>query len=136
MPVRVRRPSLPSSVLPKLSRSLTNSDLSSDKLLSLIEHLRLLYAPADDRAHPTEQEAQEAPFSHEVEEDDTVDPLWAQDAFERTWTVNWLNMVVRRGDEWIQEAQEEGNDAEKQRRVQIVDEAAGLVSLLTATSGA
>ncbi|BGO99371.1 S-adenosylmethionine-dependent methyltransferase [Rhodotorula toruloides] len=134
MTLTVRRPSLPSSVLPKLPRSLTNSDLSSDKLLSLIEHLRLLYAPADDRAHPTEEEAHEAPFSHEVEEDDTVDPLWAQDAFERTWTVNWLNMVVRRGEDWIQEAQDEGNNAEKQLRVRIVDEAAGLVSLLTATS--
>jgi len=134
--VRLRRPSLPTSVLPKLGRSLTG-ELTTDRLLTLIAHLRLLYAaPQDGAAHPDEEAVQDWPYSSEVEEDDGVDPLHAHDAFERTWAVNWLNLVVKRGEEWMQEAEDMGDDQEKEVRARIVEEAAQLVSLMSATSGA
>ncbi|GAA6027686.1 hypothetical protein JCM8097_007982 [Rhodosporidiobolus ruineniae] len=134
--VRVRRMSLPSSVLPKLSRSLSTSNLSSDRLLELLNHLRLLYAtPASDgAAQPDEAAVRTSHLAHEVDEDPTVDPLHQHDAFERSWAVNWLSLVVKRGHEWVDEAQQEGNDDERQRRTRIVDEAASLVSHMTATS--
>ncbi|BGP15756.1 hypothetical protein JCM10213_007948 [Rhodosporidiobolus nylandii] len=133
---RVRRPSLPSSVLPKLSRSLNTSGVTSDRLLSLIAHLRLLYATPNtgdaDAAQPSEDAVERARFSSELEEDPTVDPLHQHDAFERSWAVNWLGLIVKRGEDWVQEV--EGDEEERQRRITIVDEAAGLLSHLTATS--
>ncbi|GAA5904222.1 uncharacterized protein JCM6883_006413 [Sporobolomyces salmoneus] len=137
MATRVRRLSLPTSVLPKLSRKLSSSNLTSKTILDLIQHLRTLYvAPSQDSdlAHPTEETARQAQFSSEVEEDDSVDPLLHQDQFERSWAVNWLNLVVKRGEEWIEEAEELGDEGEKDLRMEIVDEAAALVSHLTATS--
>ncbi|GAA5881901.1 hypothetical protein JCM16303_003458 [Sporobolomyces ruberrimus] len=132
---RIRRLSLPTSVLPKLSRNLTSSTLTSQKILDLIQHLRTLYAtPTDSLAHPTEEEARQAQFSSEVEESETVDPLLHQDQFERSWAVNWLSLVVKRGEEWIEEAEQGGNEEEKALRSEIVDQAAALVSHLTATS--
>lgn len=135
--VRLRRPSLPTSVLPKLGRSLSG-ELTTDRLLTLLAHLRLLYAapPQDGAAHPDEETVQDWPYSREVEEDDGVDPLHAHDAFERTWAVNWLNLVVKRGEGWMAEADEVGDEGEKEVRARIVDEAAQLVSLMSATSGA
>lgn len=142
MATRVRRLSLPTSVLPKLSRNLSSSNLTSQKILDLIQHLRTLYVnntstTEEDTslAHPTEETARQAQFSSEVEEDETVDPLLHQDQFERSWAVNWLSLVVKRGEEWIEEAQENGDEEEKELRSEIVDQAAGLVSHLTATSG-
>ncbi|GAA6013489.1 hypothetical protein JCM11491_006098 [Sporobolomyces phaffii] len=136
MATRVRRLSLPTSVLPKLSRNLSSSNLTSDKILDLIQHLRTLYATSteSDLAHPTEEAARQAQFSSEVEEDETVDPLLHQDQFERSWAVNWLSLVVKRGEDWIEEAQEAGDEREKELRCEIVDEAAALVSHMTATS--
>ncbi|GAA5989056.1 hypothetical protein JCM5350_003642 [Sporobolomyces pararoseus] len=141
MATRVRRLSLPTSVLPKLSRNLSSSNLTSQKILDLIQHLRTLYVnntstTEEDTslAHPTEETARQAQFSSEVEEDETVDPLLHQDQFERSWAVNWLSLVVKRGEEWIEEAQENGDEEEKELRSEIVDQAAGLVSHLTATS--
>ncbi|BGP47713.1 hypothetical protein JCM10450v2_003578 [Rhodotorula kratochvilovae] len=132
---RLRRPTLPTSLLPKLGRSLSG-ELTSDKLLTLIAHLRLLYAApeGDSAAHPGEDAVEDWPFTSEVEEDDAIDPLHAHDAFERTWTINWLNLVVRRGEDWIAEAEQDGDEQEKEVRARIVDEAAQLVSLMTATS--
>lgn len=138
MATRVRRLSLPTSVLPKLSRNLSSSNLTSQKILDLIKHLRTLYVAASedsDLAHPTEEAARQAQFSSEVEEDETVDPLLHQDQFERSWAVNWLSLVVKRGEEWIEEAHESGDEREKELRSEIVDEAAALVSHMTATSG-
>jgi hypothetical protein len=110
--------------------------LTSQKILDLIQHLRTLYAtPTDSLAHPTEEEARQAQFSSEVEESETVDPLLHQDQFERSWAVNWLSLVVKRGEEWIEEAEQRGNEEEKALRSEIVDQAAALVSHLTATSG-
>ncbi|GAA5850912.1 hypothetical protein JCM3766R1_003999 [Sporobolomyces carnicolor] len=137
MATRVRRLSLPTSVLPKLSRNLSSSNLTSQKILDLIKHLRTLYVAASedsDLAHPTEEAARQAQFSSEVEEDETVDPLLHQDQFERSWAVNWLSLVVKRGEEWIEEAHESGDEREKELRSEIVDEAAALVSHMTATS--
>ncbi|GAA6001094.1 uncharacterized protein JCM10292_006371 [Rhodotorula paludigena] len=137
MPVtRLRRPSLPSSVLPKLGRSLGGpSSVDANHLLALIAHLRLLYASADEgAAQPSDSAVETTEFSSEVEEDETVDPLHQHDAFERTWAINWLNLVVRRGEDWVQEAQDAGDDKERELRLRIVDEAASLVSLMTATS--
>ncbi|GAA5924792.1 hypothetical protein JCM3775_005470 [Rhodotorula graminis] len=133
--VRLRRPSLPTSVLPKLGRSLSG-ELTTDRLLTLLAHLRLLYAapPQDGAAHPDEETVQDWPYSREVEEDDGVDPLHAHDAFERTWAVNWLNLVVKRGEGWMAEADEMGDEGEKEVRARIVEEAAQLVSLMSATS--
>ncbi|GAA5941961.1 uncharacterized protein JCM15063_004257 [Sporobolomyces koalae] len=136
MSTRVRRLSLPTSVLPKLSRNLSASNLTSQKILDLIQHLRTLYAADTDSslAHPSQEAARQAQFSSEVEEDETVDPLLHQDQFERSWAVNWLSLVVKRGEEWIEEAQENGDEQERDLRCEIVDQAAGLVSHLTATS--
>jgi hypothetical protein len=121
-----------------LSRNLSSSTLTSQKILDLIQHLRTLYVTTtedSDLAHPTEEAARQAQFSSEVEEDETVDPLLHQDQFERSWAVNWLSLVVKRGEEWIQEAEESGDEREKELRTEIVDKAAALVSHMTATSG-
>ncbi|GAA6059620.1 hypothetical protein JCM10212_004123 [Sporobolomyces blumeae] len=141
MSTRVRRLSLPTSVLPKLSRNLTNANVSSNRLLSLIDHLRLLYVPsatsstdpaADALAHPSDEAVERSTFSSEVEEDESVDPLLHQDQFERSWAVNWLGLIVKRGEEWTEEAG--GDQDERELRTRIVDEAAALLSHLTATS--
>ncbi|GAA5830828.1 hypothetical protein JCM11251_001090 [Rhodosporidiobolus azoricus] len=131
---RVRRLSLPSSVLPKLSRSLTASNVTSDQLLDLVNHLRLLYADSSEggEAQPSDDAVNRSAFAHEEEEETFVEPLHAHDAFERTWAVNWLSVIVKRGEEWVEEV--EGDEEEKERRSQIVDEAASLMSHLTATS--
>ncbi|GAA5968814.1 hypothetical protein JCM11641_000741 [Rhodosporidiobolus odoratus] len=139
---RVRRPSLPSSVLPKLSRSLTASNVSSNDLLHLIAHLRLLYATPGDpstdsqelAAQPSPAAVEKAAFSSEVDEDATIDPLHQHDAFERSWATNWLSMLIKRGEDWVTEADQDGHDEERQKRVEIVEEAAALLSHLTATS--
>ncbi|GAA5849740.1 hypothetical protein JCM8547_000550 [Rhodosporidiobolus lusitaniae] len=133
---RVRRPSLPSSVLPKLGRGLTGSGVTSQQLLALIAHLRLLYAPeaVGDSAQPSDEAVRGAKFSSEVVEDSAVDPLHQHDAFERSWAVNWLGLIVKRGEDWVVEAEQEGNEEERQRRVEITEEAAALVAHLTATS--
>ncbi|GAA5920899.1 hypothetical protein JCM1841_002376 [Sporobolomyces salmonicolor] len=135
MSTKIRRLSLPTSVLPKLSRSLTTSDISTTKLLELIHHLRLLYAtPADSSfAHPNDEAVGSSAYASEVEEDETVDPLHQHDAFERTWAINWLGLVVKRGEEWVAQASED-DEEERDLRATIVDEAAALVSHLTATS--
>ena len=137
MSTRIRRLSLPTSVLPKLSRNLSANNLTSQRILDLIQHLRTLYAPSNDttQAHPTDEEAKQAQFSHEEEEDETVDPLHQWDQLERSWAVNWLSLIVKRGEEWIEEAQENGTEQEKDLRCEIVDQAAGLVAHLSATSG-
>ncbi|GAA6020837.1 hypothetical protein JCM10207_001674 [Rhodosporidiobolus poonsookiae] len=132
---RVRRPSLPTSVLPKLSRSVSAS-VTSDELLRLISHLRLLYATpntADPAAATPSQEAVErlAVHSTEVEESAYVEPLGAHDAFERSWAVNWLNLLLKRGESYIEEAED---DDEREKRCNIIDEAAALISHLSATS--
>ncbi|GAA5885747.1 hypothetical protein JCM6882_007552 [Rhodosporidiobolus microsporus] len=131
---RVRRLSLPSSVLPKLSRSLTASNVTSEQLQALIAHLRLLYATANegDDAQPSAAVVDSASFAHEQEEETFVEPLHAHDAFERTWAVNWLSVIVKRGEEWVEEV--DGDEGEKEKRGRIVDEAARLMSHLTATS--
>ena len=150
----LRRPDLPSHILPRLPRSLDSSDLSSEHLLSLVNHLRLLYASnesADDHdngndpaaavrsAQPSAEQVSASEFQGvTVIEDETIDPLWQHDAFERTWTINWLNLIVRRGEEWTSEAEEAGGDdnaQELQRRHDLVDQAASLVGVLTATTG-
>ena len=149
----LRRPDLPSHILPRLPRSLDSSDLSSEHLLSLVNHLRLLYASngsADDHhngndsaaavrsAQPSAEQVSASEFQGvTVIEDETIDPLWQHDAFERTWTINWLNLIVRRGEEWTSEAEEAGgnNAQELQRRHDLVDQAASLVGVLTATTG-
>ncbi|GAA5859956.1 hypothetical protein JCM1840_001815 [Sporobolomyces johnsonii] len=135
MSTKIRRLSLPTSVLPKLSRSLTTSDLSSTKLLELINHLRLLYAtPADSSfAHPDDEAVGSSAYASEVEEDETVDPLHQHDAFERTWAINWLSLVLKRGEQWVADAPDD-DEQERDLRATIVDEAAALVSHLTATS--
>lgn len=46
--------------------------------------------------------------------------------------MNWLSLVVKRGEEWIEEATQE---EEKDLRSEIVDQAAGLIAHLSATSG-
>lgn len=147
----LRRPDLPSHILPRLPRSLDSSDLSSEHLLSLVNHLRLLYASnesADDHdgdrdpaavrsAQPSAEQVSASEFQGvTVIEDETIDPLWQHDAFERTWTINWLNLIVRRGEEWTSEAEEAGGDnaQELQRRHDLVDQAASLVGVLTATT--
>ncbi|KWU42220.1 hypothetical protein RHOSPDRAFT_21605 [Rhodotorula sp. JG-1b] len=148
----LRRPDLPSHILPRLPRSLDSSDLSSEHLLSLVNHLRLLYASnesADDHhngndsaaavrsAQPSAEQVSASEFQGvTVIEDETIDPLWQHDAFERTWTINWLNLIVRRGEEWTSEAEEAGgnNAQELQRRHDLVDQAASLVGVLTATT--
>lgn len=150
----LRRPDLPSHILPRLPRSLDSSDLSSEHLLSLVNHLRLLYASNDSEgdghhsdndsaavrsAQPSAEQVSASEFQGvTVIEDETIDPLWQHDAFERTWTINWLNLIVRRGEEWTSEAEEAGGDdnaQELQRRHDLVDQAASLVGVLTATTG-
>lgn len=147
----LRRPDLPSHLLPRLPRSLTDSQLTSTHLLSLVNHLRILYATTDSDAdaedphaeeggnaavEPEKQVSQSSFEGITVIEDETIDPLWQHDAFERTWTVNWLNLLVRRGEEWNLEAEVEDLDQEEiERRHRLVDEAAKLVGVLTATTG-
>lgn len=132
VPATVRRPSLPSSILPKLSRSLSSSSYTSSDLLSLIAHLRLLY-----RTEPSSEPLEGAVRSSELEEDLSVDPLHQHDAFERSWASTWLGLIVKRGEDWIDELDEEEGDQteERERRVRLVEEAAGLVAHLSATSG-
>ncbi|GAA5990899.1 hypothetical protein JCM10908_000070 [Rhodotorula pacifica] len=144
----LRRPDLPSHILPRLPRSLDGSELSSEHLLSLVNHLRILYASTDEPGegeHAVDSETRSAQPSAEqvsaskfqgvtVIEDETIDPLWQHDAFERTWTINWLNLIVRRGEEWTLEAEAGGDAQELQRRHDLVDKAASLVGVLTATT--
>ncbi|GAA5863415.1 hypothetical protein JCM3774_005284 [Rhodotorula dairenensis] len=144
----LRRPDLPSHILPRLPRSLDGSELSSEHLLSLVDHLRLLYASngsaADDAdgaagtiaAQPSAEQVSASEFKGvTVIEDETIDPLWQHDAFERTWATNWLNLIVRRGEEWTAEAEHDADRADElQRRHDLVDQAASLVGVLTATT--
>lgn len=146
---KLQRPDLPSHILPRLPRTLDGSELSSAHLLSLVDHLRLLYAnnsdgdddsedrPEETAAQPSEEQVSQSNFATTtVIEDETIDPLWQHDAFERTWTINWLNLLVRRAGEWADELDEDTDQVELDRRYRLVDEAAGLVGVLTATSGA
>lgn len=138
-----RRPSLPSATLVRLPRSLNNSHpkLSTTKLFSLVHHLRLLYSPnnnpASASAEPTAAETAAAVDSGYISEADEsgISPnappaLGKHDAFERSYAKEWLLMMVKRGEEWIEESEGE----ERERREELVEEAAGLVASLAETS--
>lgn len=63
-----RRPSLPTAILPKIPRNLSNS-LDSKELLRLVNHLSSLYATTAPAQSPTD-----AAYSAEVDELE-IDPL-------------------------------------------------------------
>ena len=137
-----RRPSLPSATLVRLPRSLNNSHpkLSTAKLFSLVRHLRLLYSPtpgASETPEPTAAETAAAVDSGYISEADEseISPnappqLGKHDAFERSYAKEWLLMMVKRGEEWIAEAE----GGERDKREELVEEAASLVASLAETS--
>lgn len=138
-----RRPSLPTHVLPRLPRSLSNSHpkLTVAKLSSLVNHLRLLYSPierpppdATERTPIVTAGAVDSGYLSETEGEE-LDPtaapeLGKDEAYERSFSKEWLLMLVRRSEEWFDEVEGE----ERAQRERLVDEAAALVASLAETS--
>ena len=129
---KTRRPSLPTTILPRIPRSLAASSLSSAQLLRLLAHLRSLYSTTTEPvAASSALDTDDDQYS--TAEDEDGDPLGADSQFERSWTKQWIISLLRRASEWVEDAQE-GSDERKQR-MQVIDEAGQLVASLTETSG-
>ena len=61
------------------------------------------------------------------DDDDIADPLGADSQFERGWSRSWLVALLRKGEDWVNEVQQETEEAEAERnlRMQVIDEAGG-----------
>ncbi|SCV74405.1 BQ2448_6837 [Microbotryum intermedium] len=144
-----RRPSLPTSMLPTLPRSLVGHSESfpASKLLSLVAHLRLLYAtpPPPTRSGRTttdsgyasttsSEHADEHACDSDLSDDEDVDDLGKDDQLERGYARSFLSSLIKKSDEWIREAESQGDDEEKSARCNVIDEAAVLVAYLAETS--
>ncbi|KDE05254.1 hypothetical protein MVLG_04389 [Microbotryum lychnidis-dioicae p1A1 Lamole] len=154
-----RRPSLPTSMLPTLPRSLVGHSESfpASKLLSLVAHLRLLYAtppppitrlvrrtPDSGYASPTtassehEHEHAHAHAAHacdsDLSDDEDVDDLGKDDQLERGYARSFLSSLIKKSDDWIREAEVQADEEEKSARCKVIDEAAALVAYLAETS--
>ncbi|KAM0787896.1 hypothetical protein ACM66B_003945 [Microbotryomycetes sp. NB124-2] len=123
-----RRPSLPTTVLPRLPRELTTS--ASD-LLKVVQHLTNLYSSVPNTV---DDHAADKDFST-VSEDESRDwdALGAASQFERGYTKSWLVSLLRKSEAWIEHSPE-GDDNERALRTRVVELAGQLVATLTETS--
>ncbi len=107
----------PSQFLPSLPRSTsgqpsTLSPLLSTRLEECIAKLRILLLPGlagIDGAVVTEGTSGGETDSLDEESRTHVGEA-VMDEFERSWAENWLNQVIRRGEAWLAELEEDGVD--------------------------
>lgn len=109
---------LPTRILPQLLRSIQfpTAAVISDRLKQLAH----LYAVAPLQLR---EEAVDSGYSSEVEDDE----------FERKFAKDWLLLLLKRGDKWVEDAAED--EDEQAARMDQVEEATRLVASLVEMSG-
>lgn len=128
---------LPSRDLPRLPSNL--EALSSKAWLILIENLKSLYSPKT-RTQQIQAEAIDSGYNSETDQ--------ASDEFEKNHSRQWLTRFLKLSSNWIDEVSLGGEvenecvewtgtsaEEELERRIDCVDLAASLVSVLSKTSG-
>ncbi|KAK4047984.1 hypothetical protein OIV83_005018 [Microbotryomycetes sp. JL201] len=127
-----RRPSLPTTVLPRLPRELTTS---ASELLRVVQHLTSLYsnAPAQTTVSNDHKSATADDDFSTVSEDESHDwdALGASSQFERGYSKSWLVSLLRKSEAWIDQCED---DNERALRTRVVELAGQLVATLTETS--
>lgn len=123
-----RRPSLPTTVLPRLPRDISSSSIKTEELLRVVNHLTTLYTGnSNDRAGATDYS------TLSEDESSDFDALGPSSQFERGYTKSWLVSLLRKSESWI-ESCEEDNVEERNLRTRVVEMAGQLVATLTETS--
>lgn len=155
----------PSSFLPHLPKSpLSLSPLPASSLLLHLQSLKsLLLTPVHGTVSPSHDNPENPDIVSPRQGHDNQGNGVCQeeqgplDDFERGWVEGWLNGVVRRGEGWLSEVEDEleelavreedSNDAEEDKllkevlrreikaREEVLDRASGLIAMMAGCSG-
>lgn len=133
--------SLPSIFLPRLPKSqYTLAPLAAAEILGHIQTLQKLYLPPVVGLGP---EGKDSGYSSEDEGDKQENNSKGYDEpFERDWAEKWLNGIVRRGEGWLEEVDDDegvvedtANSRERLRRDQVMHAATAALGVMAGTSG-
>ncbi|KAK4053213.1 hypothetical protein OIO90_003987 [Microbotryomycetes sp. JL221] len=132
-----RRPSLPTTVLPRLPRDMSTM-VDSHQLLRVVNHLTSLYSTTSTVTTPNGGNNNSSTTTTDYttlseDESNDFDALGPSSQFERGYTKSWLVSLLRKSEQWIEQCPED-DDEELNLRTKVVELAGQLVATLTETS--